>query len=97
MDAIHYTSPISYDHSVDGKFTQVHSLTANQLNYSCVQAGFYFSILVFVIIIIIIIIIRFFYLHAAIGVISTSVGPLPGNWLAAHMAHLTPDLQVSLS
>ena len=23
---------------------------------------------------------------------STSVGPLPGNWLAAHIADLTPDL-----
>ena len=28
---------------------------------------------------------------------STSVGPLPGNWLAAHIADLTPDLQVLLS
>ena len=25
------------------------------------------------------------------------MGPLPGNWLAARMADLTPDLQVSLS
>ena len=24
-------------------------------------------------------------------------GPLPGNWLAAHIADLTPDLQVLLS
>ena len=29
-------------------------------------------------------------------IISTSVGPLPGSWLAAHMADLTPDLQVSI-
>ena len=28
---------------------------------------------------------------------STSVGPLPGNWLAAGIADLTPDLQVLLS
>ena len=28
---------------------------------------------------------------------STSVGPLPGNWLAACLADLTPDLQVCLS
>ena len=28
---------------------------------------------------------------------STSVGPLPGNWLAARIADLTPDLQVLLS
>ena len=35
--------------------------------------------------------------RADIGDISTTVGPLPGNWLAARMADLTPDLQVSLS
>ena len=34
---------------------------------------------------------------AGTGVISTTVGPLPGNWLAANMADLTPVLQVSLS
>ena len=31
------------------------------------------------------------------GATSTSVGPLPDSWLAAHMADLTPDLQVCLS
>ena len=45
----------------------------------------------------IIIIIRFFYYCAGTGATSTSVGPLPGSWLAARMADLTPDLQVCLS
>ena len=40
---------------------------------------------------------RIFDSRAGIGAISTTVGPLPGNWLAARMADLTPDLQVSLS
>ena len=31
------------------------------------------------------------------GASSTSVGPFPGNWLAARIADLTPDLQVLLS
>ena len=31
------------------------------------------------------------------GAPSTLVGPLPGNWLAARIADLTPDLQVLLS
>ncbi|RUS73219.1 hypothetical protein EGW08_019020 [Elysia chlorotica] len=31
------------------------------------------------------------------GATSTSVDPLPGSWLAARMADLTPDLQVFLS
>lgn len=31
------------------------------------------------------------------GALSTSVGLLPGNWLAAHIAVLTPDLQMHLS
>ena len=31
------------------------------------------------------------------GASSTSVGPLPDNWLAACIADLTPDLQVLLS
>ena len=31
------------------------------------------------------------------GASSTSVGPFPGNWLAARKADLTPDLQVLLS
>ena len=31
------------------------------------------------------------------GTTSTSVGPLPGSWLAACIADLTPDLQVCLS
>ena len=35
--------------------------------------------------------------HAGTGASSTSVGPLPGNWLAACIADLTPDLQVLLS
>ena len=35
--------------------------------------------------------------HAGAEPSSTSVGPLPGNWLAAHIAHLTPDLQMLLS
>ena len=38
-----------------------------------------------------------FWYSADTGAISTTVGPLPGNWLAARMADLTPDLQVSLS
>ena len=35
--------------------------------------------------------------HAGAGASSTSVGPLPGNWLAARIADLTSDLQVLLS
>ena len=35
--------------------------------------------------------------HAGAGASSTSVGPFPGNWLAARIADLTPDLQVLLS
>ena len=38
---------------------------------------------------------QIFYEHAGTGAMSTSVGPLPGSWLAACMADLTPDLQVS--
>ena len=41
------------------------------------------------------IIIRF--LITGTGATSTSVDPLPGSWLAACMADLTPDLQVCLS
>ena len=40
---------------------------------------------------------RIFDLRAGTGAISTTVGPPPGNWLAARMADLTPDFQVSLS
>ena len=40
---------------------------------------------------------RIFDLRAGAGASSTSVGPFPGNWLAAHIADLTPDLQVLLS
>ena len=40
---------------------------------------------------------RIFDLHAGARASSTSVGPLPGNWLAACIADLTPDLQVLLS
>ena len=35
--------------------------------------------------------------RAGAGASSTSVGPLSGNWLAACIADLTPDLQVLLS
>ena len=38
-----------------------------------------------------------FYYHAGTETIFTTVGPLPGNLLAACMADLTPDLQVCLS
>ena len=34
---------------------------------------------------------------AGTGATSTTVGPLPGGWLAARMADLSPDLQVCLS
>ena len=40
---------------------------------------------------------RIFDLRAGAGASSTSVGPFPGNWLAARIADLTPDLQVLLS
>ena len=40
---------------------------------------------------------RIFDLCAGAGASSTSVGPFPGNWLAARIADLTPDLQVLLS
>ena len=40
---------------------------------------------------------RIFDEHAGAGASSTSVGPFPGNWLAARIADLTPDLQVLLS
>ena len=40
---------------------------------------------------------RIFDKRAGTDAISTTVGPLPGNWLATSMADLTPDLQVSLS
>ena len=40
---------------------------------------------------------RIFDLRAGEGASSTSVGPFPGNWLAARIADLTPDLQVLLS
>ena len=40
---------------------------------------------------------RIFDLRAGAGASSTSVGPFPGNWLAARIAGLTPDLQVLLS
>ena len=40
---------------------------------------------------------QIFDLHAGAGTSSTSVSPLPGNWLAARIADLTPDLQVLLS
>ena len=39
---------------------------------------------------------RIFDKHAGAGASSTSVGPFPGNWLAACI-DLTPDLQVLLS
>ena len=42
------------------------------------------------------IIIRFLT-NVGAGASSTSVGSFPGNWLAARMADLTPDLQVFLS
>ena len=45
----------------------------------------------------IIIITMDFSLTCSTGATSTSVGPLPGRWLAACMADLTPDLQVCLS
>ena len=35
---------------------------------------------------------QIFYQHAGAGASSTSVGPLQGNWLVAHIADLTPDL-----
>ena len=35
--------------------------------------------------------------RAGAGASSTSVGPFPGNWLAARIADLTPDLQMLLS
>ena len=35
--------------------------------------------------------------HAGAGASSTSVGSLPGNWLAARIADLTPDLQMLFS
>ena len=34
------------------------------------------------------------YWRASAGALSTSVGPLPGSWLAACIADHTPDLQV---
>ena len=34
--------------------------------------------------------------HEGAGASSTSVNPLPGNWPAARIADLTPDLQVLL-
>ena len=40
---------------------------------------------------------RIFVYHAGTQASSTSVGPFPGNWLAACIADLTPDLQVLLS
>ena len=40
---------------------------------------------------------RIFDKRAGAGASSTSVGPFPGNWLAARIADLTPDLQVLLS
>ena len=40
---------------------------------------------------------QIFYLRAGAGASSASVGPFPGNWLAARIADLTPDLQVLLS
>ena len=40
---------------------------------------------------------QIFDLRAGAGASSTSVGPFPGNWLAARIADLTPDLQVLLS
>ena len=40
---------------------------------------------------------QIFYLRAGTGASSTSVGPFPGNWLAALIADLTPDLLVLLS
>ena len=40
---------------------------------------------------------QIFDLRAGAGASSTSVGPLPGNWLAARIADLTPDLHVLLS
>ena len=45
----------------------------------------------------IIIIIGFLINVQAHGASSTSVGPFPGNWLAARIADLTPNLQVLLS
>ena len=39
---------------------------------------------------------QIFDLRAGAGASSTSVGPFPGNWLAARIADLTPDLQVLL-
>ena len=38
-----------------------------------------------------------FLLTCSSGETSTSVGPLPGSWLATRMADLTSDLQVCLS
>ena len=38
-----------------------------------------------------------FYYNAGTGATFTSVGPLPGIWLAAPMVDLTSDLQVCLS
>ena len=40
---------------------------------------------------------RIFDLRAGAEASSTSMGPFPGNWLAAGIADLTPDLQVLLS
>ena len=40
---------------------------------------------------------RIFDLRADAGASSTSVDPFPGNWRAAHIADLTPDLLVLLS
>ena len=40
---------------------------------------------------------QIFDLHAGAGASSTSVCPLPGNWLADSIVYVTPDLQVPLS
>ena len=39
---------------------------------------------------------QIFYLRAGAGASSTSVGPFQGNWLAALIPDLTPDLLVLL-
>ena len=40
---------------------------------------------------------RIFDQRAGTGATATSVGPLPGSWLAARLSDLSPDLQVCLS
>ena len=40
---------------------------------------------------------QIYNIYTGAGASSISVGPFPGNWLAAHIADLTPDLQVLLS